>query len=147
MVPYRNGATMRVPLAIIVAAALALPADAHMKERPDLDQWLMSLGSARSPCCDNKEAETLADPDWRVDRLGECKPSERASFDTDETFKPEFCVRLENPQNENKGDWNWWTVPGSAVVHEPNRAGPALIWLYWNSGQPYIRCFMPGAGT
>ncbi len=128
----------------IAALVLGLIWLAHMHDRPDLDTWLMGLGSWRSPCCDNKEAETLADPDWRQDRLDECKPSERASLDSDQTYAAEFCVRLENPQSEKAGDWSWWTVPASAVVHEPNRAGPALIWLYWAGGTPYIRCFLPG---
>ena len=36
----------------------------------------------------------------------------------------------------------------SAVVTEPNRFGPAVVWPYNDRyGNTQIRCFMPGAGT
>jgi hypothetical protein len=35
-----------------------------------------------------------------------------------------------------------------AVVAEPNRFGPAVVWPYNDRyGNTQIRCFMPGAGT
>ena len=42
----------------------------------------------------------------------------------------------------------WLVVPDDAVVTEPNRFGPAVVWPYNDrSGNTQIRCFMPGAGT
>jgi hypothetical protein len=38
-------------------------------------------------------------------------------------------------------------VPDAAIVKEPNRFGPAVVWPYEQDGQTQIRCFMPGAGT
>ena len=51
-------------------------------------------------------------------------------------------------------DWDtqeghqWFVVPDAAVVTEPNRFGPAVVWPYNDRyGNTQIRCFMPGAGT
>jgi hypothetical protein len=42
----------------------------------------------------------------------------------------------------------WIVVPDAAVVTEPNRFGPAVVWPYNDRyGNIQIRCFMPGAGT
>jgi hypothetical protein len=42
----------------------------------------------------------------------------------------------------------WLVVPDVAVVTEPNRFGPAVVWPYNDRlGNTRIRCFMPGAGT
>ena len=39
-------------------------------------------------------------------------------------------------------------VPDDAVVTEPNRFGPAVVWPDNDRyGNTQIRCFMPGAGT
>ena len=42
----------------------------------------------------------------------------------------------------------WINVPNSAVVTEPNRYGPAVVWPYMDTnGNIYIRCFLPGSGA
>ena len=42
----------------------------------------------------------------------------------------------------------WIVVPDDAVVKEPNRFGPAVVWPYMDvNGATQIRCFMPGAGV
>ena len=42
----------------------------------------------------------------------------------------------------------WLVVPDDAVVTEPNRFGPAVVWPYNDRyGNTQIRCFMPGVGT
>jgi hypothetical protein len=42
----------------------------------------------------------------------------------------------------------WVVVPDAAVVTEPNRFGPTVVWpCKDNDGTTQIRCFMPGAGT
>jgi hypothetical protein len=42
----------------------------------------------------------------------------------------------------------WIVVPDAAVVTEPNRFGPAVVWPYNDRyGNTRICCFMPGAGT
>jgi hypothetical protein len=135
-----------IVFAIIFFAATS-PPQAHMHDRPDLDQWLRTLYSKyRGPCCDSTEAETAADPDWRNASEMKKDACEVSGGDGSGT-ETIFCVRLQNPDNEK--DWRWWTVPAAAVVELPNRAGPALIWMIWNRRgtpevQPYIRCFLPG---
>src|SRR5262249_38425116 len=43
---------------------------------------------------------------------------------------------------------NGLLYPDAAVVTEPNRFGPAVVWPYNDCyGNTQIRCFMPGAGT
>jgi hypothetical protein len=42
----------------------------------------------------------------------------------------------------------WINVPNSAVVTEPNRYGPAVVWPYMDTdGNIHIRCFLPGSGA
>ena len=45
-----------------------------------------------------------------------------------------------------KGEWI--DVPPNAIVKEPNRYGPAVVWPYQDvDGKTKIRCFLPGAGV
>ena len=42
----------------------------------------------------------------------------------------------------------WIIVPDSALITEPNRYGPAVVWPYRDAdGTTQIRCFLPGAGA
>ena len=42
----------------------------------------------------------------------------------------------------------WVVVPDEALVTEPNRFGPAVMWPYLDaSGATQIRCFLPGTGV
>jgi hypothetical protein len=134
--------------ALVLWLALDSAGLAHMKEHSNLDQWLASLASnGRGSCCDGTEAAPMVDPAWRNAsemKKGECEPSDfRNGVETAEDLKPAFCVRLQTP---NTDEWHWWVVPAIAVVETPNRAGPALIWLFWGA-RPYIRCFLPGGGV
>jgi hypothetical protein len=137
---------------IAVASAIIF---VHMHDRPDLDQWLRTLYSSRGPCCDEREAETMADPDWRNAsdmKKEECKPG---AAGTGDEHPAAFCVRLEHPDSTHRGEFTWWQVPPAAVVELPNRAGPALVWLFWSrsvengveTAKPYFRCFLPGTLT
>lgn len=120
-------------------------AGAHIHGRSDLDPWLGGLASKdRGPCCDLTEAETLTDVEWTTDTR-DCRESDERSGESASMKKSRFCVRLKNPTT---GEMAWWAVPEAAVVYSPNRFGPALVWHVWvSTGKPYIRCFMPGAGT
>lgn len=88
----------------------------------------------------------MADPDWKTaEDAKECLPSEPGGNQIYETGKFHYCVRLQRYAQE---EYHWYQVPDAALVTEPNKAGPALIWLYWAAtGKPYIRCFLPGALT
>ena len=42
----------------------------------------------------------------------------------------------------------WILVPDDAVVTEPNKFGPSVVWPYVDAeGAMRIRCFLPGSGT
>jgi len=42
----------------------------------------------------------------------------------------------------------WIIVPDNALVTEPNKLGPAVVWPYQDgTGATQIRCFIPGSGA
>jgi hypothetical protein len=60
-------------------------------------------------------------------------------FSVQDTQDGRYRVRLQG---------EWVVVPDVAVVSEPNRFGPAVVWPYLDAmGATQIRCFMPGAGA
>lgn len=89
-------------------------------------EWWNSLRSAGDnvPCCDIADGQKVEDVDWDTTTVkGEIQ----------------YRVRL------NK---QWIVVPPYAVVTEPNRFGPAVVWPYQDGeGKTQIRCFLPGAGA
>lgn len=93
---------------------------AHDHHRPELDGWFKSLRSkGGTPCCDGSDQTGLRDPEW--ERVGD-----------------KFRVYY-------KGEWR--DVPDDAVIYEPNKVGPAMVWPVEYGDMIVIRCFMPGAMT
>jgi hypothetical protein len=85
-----------------------------------LKSWFDQLASGKGLCCSFADGFRVDDVDW-------------------DTRDGHYRVRL-------NGDWI--VVPDSAVVTEPNKFGPAVVWPYMNSdGQTQIRCFLPGSGA
>jgi hypothetical protein len=85
-----------------------------------LKQWFDGLASAKGLCCSFADGVSVQNVDW-------------------DTKDGRYRVRLNG---------QWIDVPDSAVVTEPNRFGPAVVWPYQDaSGATQIRCFMPGAGA
>ena len=85
-----------------------------------LKQWFDQLASGKGMCCSFADGFSVHDVDW-------------------DTQNGRYRVRLEG---------EWVIVPDEALVSEPNRFGPAVVWPYLDgSGATQIRCFMPGAGT
>lgn len=120
-------------LALGVMAALligALVAHAHDDGRyagmnPAMHAWFDSLASGKGPCCSFADGVSIRDVDWdtQADAHGDVH----------------YRVRL----NER-----WIDVPPQAVVTEPNKLGPAVVWPYQDTdGTTQIRCFLPGAGA
>lgn len=84
--------------------------------------WWNALASGKGLCCSFADGVPVTNVDW-------------------DTGGPagEFRVRLHGA---------WFVVPEAAVVAEPNRYGPAVVWLYTDTdGGTQIRCFLPGAGA
>ena len=85
-----------------------------------LKPWFDRLASGKGLCCSFADGATVQDVDW--DRQD-----------------GHYRVRISG---------HWIVVPDAAVVAEPNRFGPAVVWPYNDRyGNTQIRCFMPGAGT
>jgi hypothetical protein len=85
-----------------------------------LKSWFDRLASGKGLCCSFADGLRVDDVDW----------------DTEEGH---YRVRLYG---------EWIVVPDNAVVSEPNKFGPAVVWPYMGTdGQTQIRCFLPGAGA
>lgn len=85
-----------------------------------LHAWFDQLASSKGLCCSFADGVTIQDVDW-------------------DTRDGRYRVRLHG---------EWILVPDSALVTEPNRFGPAVVWPYMDAdGVTQIRCFMPGAGA
>jgi len=132
----------------MIGVLLAFPAmardEGHHANSP-LKGWFEGLGSGRGLCCSFADGVSIADVDWTIEGEGQrCR-----IFDDDaESHRTgHYCVRLEG---------SWWLVPDIAVVLDPNRFGPAVVWPTYieNKARPDdkptlvgIRCFLPGALT
>ena len=85
-----------------------------------LKQWFDQLASGKGLCCSFADGVSVQDVDW-------------------DTQDGSYRVRLQG---------EWVVVPDVAVVSEPNRFGPAVVWPYLDAnGTMQIRCFLPGAGA
>lgn len=93
-----------------------------------LHSWFDKLASGKGLCCSFADGRTVSDVDW--DTGGQNQSLAEGAH---------YRVRL---------DGQWLDVPDSAVVTEPNKFGPAVVWPYSDEhGQTAIRCFLPGAGA
>jgi hypothetical protein len=110
-------------VAIIMAGggvATAFARDDGRYANDPLKSWFDQLASGRGLCCSFADGFSIQDVDW-------------------DTVDGHYRVRLNGA---------WIDVPDSAVVTEPNRFGPAVVWPYLDSdGNTQIRCFLPGAGA
>jgi hypothetical protein len=85
-----------------------------------LKGWFDQLASGKGLCCSFADGFSVQDVDW-------------------DTQEGRYRVRLHG---------EWILVPENAVVTEPNKFGPAVVWPYMDSeGTTQIRCFLPGAGA
>jgi hypothetical protein len=85
-----------------------------------LKSWFDQLASGKGLCCSFADGFKVDNVDW-------------------DTKDGHYRVRL-------NGEWIF--VPDDAVVTEPNKFGPAVVWPYMSTdGQTQIRCFIPGAGA
>ena len=85
-----------------------------------LKPWFDQLASGKGLCCSFADGVKVENVDW-------------------DTQDGRYRVRLNG---------QWVIVPDSALVTEPNRFGPAVVWPYQDGdGATQVRCFMPGAGA
>lgn len=111
--------------ACVLAVAGSVPSLAHDDGRyatmdSAMHAWFDRLASGKGLCCSFADGFSIADVDW-------------------DTKDGRFRVRI---------DGQWIDVPDAAVVTEPNKFGPAVVWPYHDAGgTTQIRCFLPGAGA
>jgi hypothetical protein len=104
----------------------------YAKQNPALHAWFDQLASKKGLCCSFADGVSIQDVDWDT----QC---ERLGGRREQTENCRYRVRLLG---------EWIVVPDAAVVTEPNRFGPAVVWPYLDAdGQTQIRCFLPGAGA
>ena len=85
-----------------------------------LKPWFDSLRSGKGMCCSFADGVSIDNVDW-------------------DTKDGHYRVRVQG---------QWIVVPDSAVITEPNRFGPTVVWPYQDEqGVTQIRCFLPGAGS
>ena len=117
---------------LIALLFLTLPSSARDDGRyanQPLKQWFDSLRSGRGMCCSFADGKTIEDVDW--DTGGENKDTQSEGG--------HYRVRI---------DGQWIAVPDDAVITEPNKFGPAVVWPYQDGdGVTQIRCFIPGSGA
>ena len=118
--------SLAIAAAIIIAAVcfwffdrVALARDDGRYAGNPLHAWFDQLASGKGLCCSFADDVSIEDVDW-------------------DTQDGRYRVRLHG---------EWIMVPENALVTEPNRFGPAVVWPYESEGQTQIRCFLPGAGA
>lgn len=124
---------------IFLAAILSmLLSPSHARDGDDhgnhgiLKPWFDSLRSNKGLCCSFADGVKIEDPDYGTEAV--------ASGDGTEI---RYWVRLDGQKI---------SVPPDALITEPNKFGPAVVWPYAESNGDgtqtvKIRCFMPGAGA
>lgn len=127
------GALVLIGLAIWLLTMQVRPAGAHLHGlSAELQEWMMGLQNGwGTVCCEFKEAEHLADADWDTTMVD---------------GEPHYRVKYHD---------KWLVVDANSVVQPPNnKIGPALAWIVYREyqdgkpiGEPWVKCFLPGAGT
>ena len=116
----------RLTMAVaVVCMTVFVPNHSHARDdgrfaNSPLKEWFDRLASKNGLCCAFADGVSVQDVDW-------------------DTQDGHYRVRIQG---------EWIEVPDAAVITEPNRFGPAVVWPYNDRyGNTQIRCFMPGAGT
>ena len=113
----------------LASMTLAWPHDLdghYAQANPELHAWFNKLASGKGLCCSFADGVSVEDVDWDTGGDNKATQSEGGHY----------RVRLNG---------QWIDVPDAAVVTEPNKFGPAVVWPYQdNDGKTQIRCFMPG---
>lgn len=119
-------------LIAFVGALFVKPAHARDDGRfngSPLKAWFDQLASGKGLCCSFADGVSIDNVDWDTATVADASGQSHVVY----------RVRL---------DGKWLDVPPEAVVTEPNKYGPAVVWPYQDyQGVTQIRCFLPGAGA
>jgi len=100
----------------ILLFVLLIADDGRFANAP-LKTWFDKLTSDKGLCCSFADGRSVADVDWG-------------------THEDHYWVII---------DGNRYIVPDTAIVNEPNKFGPAVVWPYKDfEGHTQIRCFLRG---
>lgn len=110
-----------MPVALIVLLIFLHVRDDGRYAQSPLKGWFDNLKSIRGACCSDADGALVKDADW-------------------ETKDGHYRVLING---------KWIDVPEDALITEPNKYGPAMVWGYpLNGGKDYyLRCFIPGSMT
>lgn len=122
-------------LLVFSAAPVAAHDDGRFADS-QLKPWFDQLASKKGLCCSFADGIKVENVDW-------------------DSEAGHYRVRLcpGSPDHASVGPYidcpakDWIVVPEGAVITEPNRFGPAVVWPYLEHGKTAIRCFLPGAGA
>jgi len=143
---------------IVILCLASLPAVARDDGRhagDPLKPWFDELrDKTGQECCADADGTIVKDVDWTAVGVERCRHTPALSLsEEDVDYEGRYCVRYKNV---------WWLVPDRAVLDQPNRFGPAIIWPFCKSPSHvtsasvcadedstlfFIRCFIPGAGA
>jgi hypothetical protein len=127
---YRTFVALMIGLSAVAFLEICT-ANSHDSKRPELNAWFKSLkNKVGESCCDSGDGQH-AEAEWDMVKRG-------------------YRVLLKHPHRPNEPG-QWFDVPYSAVIEQPNLGGIAMVWwspAYDNNGgmTPTWRCFIPGAG-
>jgi hypothetical protein len=124
---WRRALIVGAAIAAALAGAVSARDDGRFAGQP-LRSWFNNLSSGKGLCCSFADGQSIADVDWDT----------AAVAGADGNAVVRYRVRI---------DGQWVTVPPEALVNEPNRYGPAVVWPYNDvtTGKIQIRCFMPSS--
>ncbi len=101
----------------------------YATQDPALHAWFDGLASGKGLCCSFADGVSIENVDWDTATVADASGQSHVVY----------RVRLAG---------QWIDVPPEAVVTEPNKFGPAVVWPYQDAeGVTQIRCFLPGAGA
>jgi len=131
-IAYPTGVIIALLAFIAVGSSYVLARDDGRYANEPLRAWFDQLASGKGLCCSFADGFKVENVDW--DTAETCESTREGS-----SCGVRYRVRLHG---------EWITVPESALVTEPNRYGPAVVWPYMDAnGATQIRCFLPGAGA
>lgn len=121
-----------------LSPAHALPGDDH-GNHGNLKAWFDNLSSGKGLCCSFADGSAVKDVDWDTAEVCDGNMQGGSGQSQEKVCQTLYRVRLHG---------EWIVVPLNAVVTEPNRYGPAVVWTYQDSaGVTQVRCFLSGAGA
>src|SRR6201996_8491535 len=129
--------TLRVATIVALCSIVFVPGDLSARDdgqfaNSPLKGWFDQLASGKGLCCSFADGVSVQDVDWDTEAVDVDCPANTAAVPIGCT-EVHYRVRLNG---------KWIVVPNAAVVTEPNKFGPAVVWPYQDmNGVTQIRCF------